>query len=73
MTDTYSVDGDRLMLGEQFKKEREIQGLTFLELSDMTWISEEMLRKIEKGDKDAPLRTLHVYASALGVLIPETM
>lgn len=52
--------------GKQIEQERKLAGLSVLELSQKTGLSEERLMKLESGDAFPDVRELTTIAKSLG-------
>ncbi|MBM0046984.1 helix-turn-helix transcriptional regulator [Anaerococcus sp. mt242] len=65
------IDNDYSFIGSDIRKIRESKGITRKEIAENLYISEETIRRIEKGDNDPRISTLVPICNYLGIDIKD--
>ncbi|WP_394022680.1 helix-turn-helix domain-containing protein [Anaerococcus martiniensis] len=65
------IDNDYSFIGSDIRKIREAKGITRKEIAENMYVSEETIRRIEKGENDPRISTLVPICNYIGIDIKD--
>lgn len=65
------IDNDYSFIGSDIRKIREAKGITRKEIAENMYVSEETIRRVEKGDNDPRISTLVPICNYIGIDIKD--